>query len=114
MWIIQASDGGVSGFRSLRAFIRRQRQSCRCHVRSAPTRVPFRRHVLAQRVCATAWSATMCGLLFLLVPAVLVSIDRMTIDLPLAALCVGLVHYAEDNARHWRVYCILCFCASGA
>lgn len=51
---------------------------------------------------------SVCGLLFLLVPAVLVSIDRMTIDLPLAALCVGLVHYAADNARRWRVYCILC------
>jgi hypothetical protein len=48
------------------------------------------------------------GLLFLLVPAVLVSIDRMTIDLPLAALCVGLVHYAGKDTRRWRVYCILC------
>ncbi len=51
----------------------------------------------------------MWGLFFLLVPAVLVSIDRMTIDLPLASLCVGLVHYAEEDARHWRVYCILGF-----
>ena len=30
------------------------------------------------------------GLAFFLIPAVAVSLDRMTIDLPLAALCVGL------------------------
>jgi hypothetical protein len=44
------------------------------------------------------------GLAFLAIPAVAVSLDRMTIDLPLAALCIGLVLYAERPA----VYAILC------
>jgi hypothetical protein len=44
------------------------------------------------------------GLAFLVIPAVAVSLDRMTIDLPLAALCIGLVLYAERRA----VYAILC------
>jgi hypothetical protein len=44
------------------------------------------------------------GLAFLAIPAVAVSLDRMTIDLPLAALCIGLVLYAE----RWAVYAILC------
>jgi len=44
------------------------------------------------------------GLAFLAIPAVAVSLDRMTIDLPLAALCIGLVLYAERRA----VYAILC------
>jgi hypothetical protein len=44
------------------------------------------------------------GLVFLAIPAVAVSLDRMTIDLALAALCVGLVFYAERRAA----YAILC------
>jgi len=44
------------------------------------------------------------GLAFLAIPAVAVSLDRMTIDLPLAALCIGLILYAEGRA----VYAILC------
>ncbi|HUO81773.1 MAG TPA: hypothetical protein VM616_02825 [Gammaproteobacteria bacterium] len=52
------------------------------------------------------------GVTFLLIPAVLVSLDRMTIDLPLAALCVGLIWYAAriEQANHsarWPVYVIL-------
>lgn len=39
------------------------------------------------------------GLAFLLVPAVLVSLDRMTIDLPLAALCVAFALYAASPNR---------------
>jgi hypothetical protein len=35
---------------------------------------------------------------FLLVPATLVSIDRMTIDVALAACCVGFALYAKENA----------------
>jgi len=44
------------------------------------------------------------GLAFLAIPAVAVSLDRMTIDLPLAALCIGMVLYAERRA----IYAILC------
>jgi hypothetical protein len=52
------------------------------------------------------------GFAFLLIPAVLVSLDRMTVDLPLAALCVGLVWHAarSDQApvhARWPVYAIL-------
>ena len=47
------------------------------------------------------------GLAFLLIPAVLVSLDRMTIDLPLAALTIGLIRYGDGPPR-WRVYPILC------
>lgn len=39
------------------------------------------------------------GLAFLLVPAVLVSLDRMTIDLPLAALCVAFALHAASMNR---------------
>jgi hypothetical protein len=39
------------------------------------------------------------GLAFLLVPAVLVSLDRMTIDLPLAALTAGFAFYAGSTNR---------------
>jgi hypothetical protein len=35
------------------------------------------------------------GLAFLLLPAVLISIDRMTVDVALAALCVAFVRYAK-------------------
>ena len=53
------------------------------------------------------------GLGFLLIPAVAVSLDRMTIDLPLAALSIGLIVYAAgrdalDARSRWPVYAILC------
>ena len=48
------------------------------------------------------------GLAFLLIPAVAVSLDRMTVDLPLAALCVGLVLYVAHGERpEWPVYAVL-------
>lgn len=47
-----------------------------------------------------------CGLAFPLIPAVLVSIDRMTIDTALAALTVGLALYAGRGA-FWQVCTIL-------
>jgi hypothetical protein len=47
------------------------------------------------------------GLAFLLIPAVLVSLDRMTVDLALAALTIGLVRYGTGRPR-WPVYAILC------
>ncbi len=52
------------------------------------------------------------GFSFLLIPAVLVSLDRMTVDLPLAALCAGFVWHgtragqAPDHPR-WPIYAIL-------
>ena len=46
------------------------------------------------------------GLLFGLTPAVLVSIDRMTIDVALAACCVGFALYAHEQSR-FKLYAIL-------
>lgn len=46
------------------------------------------------------------GLAFLLVPAVLVSLDRMTIDLPLAALTVAFALYAA-SANRAALYSVL-------
>jgi hypothetical protein len=48
------------------------------------------------------------GLTFLLIPAVAVSLDRLTIDLPLAAICIGLALYADTVETDWRVYAMLC------
>ena len=48
------------------------------------------------------------GLTFLLIPAVAVSIDRLTIDLPLAAICIGLALYADAPKPGWQVYAMLC------
>ena len=39
------------------------------------------------------------GLLFLALPAVLVSIDRMTVDVALAALCAGFAVFAAEGRR---------------
>ncbi len=51
------------------------------------------------------------GLAFLLIPAVLVSLDRMTIDLPLAALAIGIALYAASpvntGGRNWAPYLML-------
>lgn len=48
------------------------------------------------------------GLTFLLIPAVAVSLDRLTIDLPLAAICIGLALYADATNPGWQVYAMLC------
>jgi hypothetical protein len=48
------------------------------------------------------------GLTFLLIPAVAVSLDRLTIDLPLAAICIGLALYADAADTGWQVYAMLC------
>ena len=48
------------------------------------------------------------GLTFLLIPAVAVSLDRLTIDLPLAAICIGLVLFADTPAPGWQIYTMLC------
>jgi hypothetical protein len=51
------------------------------------------------------------GLAFLLIPAVAVSLDRMTVDLPLAALCVALLLYAArgelEGGPRWSAYAAL-------
>jgi hypothetical protein len=47
------------------------------------------------------------GLAFLLIPAVAVSLDRMTIDPALAALIIGLVWYSSGSSG-WPLYLILC------
>ena len=56
-----------------------------------------------QQQWASAW-----GLTFLLIPAVAVSLDRMTIDLALAALTIGLVQSSASPGRRWAIYAILC------
>lgn len=47
------------------------------------------------------------GLGFFLIPAVAVSLDRMTIDLPLAALCIGLAVRADSQEITWPAYLML-------
>lgn len=46
------------------------------------------------------------GLAFLAVPAVLVSLERMTVDLPLAALTIGFALYASERPS-WRLWAVL-------
>ncbi len=46
------------------------------------------------------------GVAFLLIPGVAVSLDRMTIDLPLAALCIALLLYASRGDPHWSAYAL--------
>jgi hypothetical protein len=52
-----------------------------------------------------------CALVFLLSPATLTSVDRMTVDVALAALCAGFVVYTdrETGAFMWRVILVLAF-----
>jgi hypothetical protein len=47
------------------------------------------------------------GLGFLMVPAVLVSVDRLTIDIALAACCVGFALYAGEPAGRWKLLAVL-------
>jgi len=56
--------------------------------------------ILGSYGLAPAW-----GLTFLAIPAVLVSVDRMTVDLALAALLAGLVYYS--NSQNSRRVCII-------
>jgi hypothetical protein len=46
------------------------------------------------------------GLLFLLLPATLISVDRMTVDAAFAAACVGALYYARREAPV-RLYAVL-------
>jgi hypothetical protein len=47
------------------------------------------------------------GLMFVLMPAVLVSMDRMTVDVALAALTAGFVLYSSDDVPRWKLLLIL-------
>ncbi|MCU1335461.1 MAG: hypothetical protein JWO19_1042 [Bryobacterales bacterium] len=47
------------------------------------------------------------GLMFALMPATLVSMDRMTVDIGLAALTAGFVLYCDNPASRWKVLLIL-------
>ena len=53
---------------------------------------------------------SLCGVLFLLAPAALVSLDRLTVDLALTALCIGFVLYVREE-RALEVYLILVLAA---
>ncbi len=46
------------------------------------------------------------GLTFLLVPTVTMSVERLTIDIALAALCLGWAVYADEKPR-WQTYAIV-------
>jgi hypothetical protein len=46
------------------------------------------------------------AILFVLVPAVLTSLDRLTIDLSMTALCMGFLFYARIESR-WRLCAVL-------
>lgn len=57
---------------------------------------------------AQAWNLHPAwGLAFFLIPAVAVSLDRMTVDLPLAALCVGLALRAGAGKTTAATYLML-------
>jgi hypothetical protein len=47
------------------------------------------------------------GLSFLAIPGVAISLDRMTVDLPVAALTVGLLLYSGVTVSRWRLYTVL-------
>lgn len=46
------------------------------------------------------------GLAFVLTPATITSVDRMTVDIALAALTAGFAYYAEKSPR-WKVIAVL-------
>jgi hypothetical protein len=56
--------------------------------------------------CAAAGLSEWFGFAFLLIPATLVSIDRLTVDAALAALCVAFALYIAESSP-WRIYLVL-------
>ncbi|MBZ5610570.1 MAG: hypothetical protein LAP38_20090 [Acidobacteriia bacterium] len=56
--------------------------------------------------CATAGFSEWLGFAFLLIPATLVSIDRLTVDAALAALCIAFAYYIAKDSE-WRLYGVL-------
>ncbi len=51
--------------------------------------------------------STLWGAAFLLIPAVAISLDRMMVDLPLAAMCVAVLLYGSSGRPHWIAYAAL-------
>jgi hypothetical protein len=47
------------------------------------------------------------GLVFLIVPGTLVSLDRMTVDVGLVALCAGFALYTLDKQPNWALLAVL-------
>jgi len=58
---------------------------------------------LAQRLGWNAW----WGLGFLLIPGVAVSLDRMTVDLPIAALTIAVLWLSTEDQPVWGLYTAL-------
>jgi hypothetical protein len=58
------------------------------------------------RLCQSASCNAVWGLSFLMVPAVATSLDRMTVDSLLAALCVAFAYYGVYRPS-WRIYPVL-------
>jgi hypothetical protein len=58
------------------------------------------------RYCSRAGLSADWGFGFVLLPATLVSIDRMTVDVALAALCAGFAVYVTQGSR-WALYGVL-------
>jgi hypothetical protein len=57
------------------------------------------------RAAAERGRSPLWGVAFLCVPAVVSSLDRLTVDIALAALCVGFVRWAEGPA--WKLAAVL-------
>jgi hypothetical protein len=69
--------------------------------------------VLLSVFAGTWWVAKMYAgwsLAFLAVPAVLISLDRLTVDVALAALVIGVVYYARRES--WSAVFVLCVLAA--
>jgi hypothetical protein len=60
------------------------------------------------RYAETLQARAAWGLAFLVIPAVAVSLDRMTIDLPLAALTIALIFCDVRGTAGWPVFLVLC------
>jgi hypothetical protein len=58
------------------------------------------------RLCQSASCSPFWGVCFLMVPAVATSLDRMTVDSLLAALCVAFAYYGVHRPS-WRIYPVL-------
>ena len=58
------------------------------------------------RLCHGASFSPFWGVCFLIVPAVTVSLDRMTVDSLLAALCVAFAYYGVHQPS-WKIYPVL-------
>lgn len=61
---------------------------------------------LARYAVLQGWPAAW-GLAFLAIPATAVSLDRLTVDLPIAAIAIALLLFDEDTDRNWPVFVIL-------